>query len=157
VKTSKTASAERLEGVFRAEADRLWRALVLQTNDREAAADAVSEAFAQALRRGDAVVDPARWVWKTAFLIARRAAAEERVAGELADRSDDDPAPELVDLVRALGRLTPHQRASIVLHHYAGYSLREVAEIIGSTRAAVGVHLFRGREKLRKALEVEHG
>jgi RNA polymerase sigma factor (sigma-70 family) len=65
---------------------------------------------------------------------------------------DADAWADLLDLFGALQRLTPRQRASVVLHYYVGYSLREVADIIGSTRAAVGVHLFRARERLRKDL-----
>jgi DNA-directed RNA polymerase specialized sigma24 family protein len=44
------------------------------------------------------------------------------------------------------------QRGSIVLHHYAGYSLAETAALLGSSRSAVGVHLFRGRTRLRHEL-----
>ena len=38
--------------------------------DREVASDAVAEAFAQALRRGDAIRSPERWLWRTIFRIA---------------------------------------------------------------------------------------
>ena len=148
---------ERLEEVYRTQAGRLWRSLVLHTGDRERAADAVSEAFAQALRRADAIRDPVRWVWKTAFRIADRLAAEDRSAPESPSIHAHEEPAELLDLIRALRHLTPHQRASIVLHYYGGYSLREVATIIGSTRAAVGVHLFRARERLRKELGASDG
>jgi DNA-directed RNA polymerase specialized sigma24 family protein len=40
----------------------------------------------------------------------------------------------------------------VVLHHGAGYPVREVAAIIGSTPAAVRVHLSRGRRRLRDLL-----
>jgi DNA-directed RNA polymerase specialized sigma24 family protein len=125
---------ERLEDVYRTQADRLWRALVLHTADRERAADAVSEAFAQALRRGEAIRDPVHWVWKTAFLIADRLAAEDRSTRGVPIFTDDEAATELLDLIRALRHLTPHQRASIVLHYYGGYSLREVHRLHPSRR-----------------------
>ena len=54
--------------------------------------------------------------------------------------------------MKALANLSPKQRASIVLHHYAGYTTRETADIIGSTAGAVGMHLARGRSRLREAL-----
>jgi DNA-directed RNA polymerase specialized sigma24 family protein len=50
--------------LFEQEADRLWRAVYAFSQDREIAADAVSEAFAQCIQRGDAVRSPARWVWR---------------------------------------------------------------------------------------------
>jgi DNA-directed RNA polymerase specialized sigma24 family protein len=38
---------------------------------------------------------------------------------------------ETAELIAALPRLSPKQRASIVLHYECGYSLKEIAEIIG--------------------------
>lgn len=67
----------RLEDIYEAHGVRLWRAVVLYAGDREIANDAVAEAFAQALRRGDDLQSPERWVWRTAFRIA---------AGELSRR-----------------------------------------------------------------------
>ena len=62
----------------------------------------------------------------------------------------DEPA---YDLVVALRSLSPRQRAAVVLHHAADYPIREVAAILGSTPAAVKVHLMRGRRRLRELLE----
>ena len=39
-----------------------------------------------------------------------------------------------------------------VLHFRDNYTLAEVADIIGSTTAAVGVHLYRARRRLRELL-----
>lgn len=57
------------------------------------------------------------------------------------------------DLIVALCALSERQRASVVLHDGAGYPAREVARILGSTEAAVRVHLMRGRRRLRVLLE----
>lgn len=146
--------AARLERVYREHGDRLWRAVLAFAGDPEVASDAVAEAFAQALRRGDQIREPDRWVWRAAFRIAR---------GELKGRRDRDRSfplreerygmdTETVELIEALRRLPPKQRASVVLHHGAGYPVREVAAIIGSTPAAVRVHLSRGRRRLRDLL-----
>ena len=144
-----TASIER---TYRQQADRLWRALVLFSGDPEIANDAVSEAFAQAIARGSAIDHLDRWVWRSAFVIARgELKARGRHTHEVPDLPDDVP-PETVDLVKALASLSPKQRASIVLHHYAGYSTKETAAIIGSTSGAVGMHLDRGRKRLRHLL-----
>lgn len=145
-------AGEGLERLYRRDGDRLWRAVLMYAGDREVASDAVAETFAQALRRGDAIRDPRRWVWRAAFRIA---------AGELKRRARPRVEPEesYVDsdlpllLREALARLSPKQRASLVLHHYAGYPIRDVARIIGSTASAVGVHLHRARERLRRLLE----
>ena len=61
---------DRVEAVFRRVHRRLWRSLLLFTGDAELASDAVAEAFAQVLRRGDGVEDVEAWVWRSAFRIA---------------------------------------------------------------------------------------
>ena len=53
----------------------------------------------------------------------------------------------------ALKTLPPKQRGAVVLRYYAGYSIKETAAILDSTPAAVGVHLTRGRRRLRTLLE----
>jgi RNA polymerase sigma-70 factor (ECF subfamily) len=145
--------ATAVERWYREQGEKLWRALLMFSGNPEVASDAMAEAFAQALRRGDAIRKLDRWVWRAAFKIAR---------GELQRRRQHDAAlPELpvelpsptVDLVRALRRLTPKQRGAVILHHYAGYSNRETAAILGSTTAAIGVHLERARARLREELK----
>jgi RNA polymerase sigma-70 factor, ECF subfamily len=141
-----------LERLFEAEAKRIWRALVAYTGDREVADDAMAEAFAQALARGDELRSPQRWVWRSAFRIA---------AGELKRRGRDLPMIESgyempdppLDLIGALAKLSPRQRAALILRHYAGYSTRETAQILGSTAATVRVHLSQGRRRLRRLME----
>jgi RNA polymerase sigma factor (sigma-70 family) len=58
-------------------------------------------------------------------------------------------------LVAAFARLSPNQRAALVLHYYVGYSTKEIAGIIGASAATVRVHLSQGRKRIRRILE-EH-
>lgn len=140
-----------VEQVYREQHAHLWRALLAYSGDPEVASDAASEAFAQALRRGDAVKRPDRWVWKSAFRIA---------AGMLKDRSryvaEVDPSVDghnpLLELRWALMELSPRQRAATFLFYYGGYAPAEIAHMIGSTQSAVRVHLFRGRKHLEHLL-----
>jgi RNA polymerase sigma-70 factor (ECF subfamily) len=149
------AGATDWESTYRTEAPTLWRALVLQTGSREIASDAVAEAFAQGIARGDAVRKPGAWVWRAAFAIARAEAGRLRTEPrEVRDRAVEDPAP-LIDLLGDLASLSPMQRSAVVLHYFAGYPLGEIATILGSTRAAVGVHLFRARATLRARWEAD--
>jgi RNA polymerase sigma factor (sigma-70 family) len=141
-----------IEQVYREQSERLWRAIVLFSGDREVASDAVSEAVAQAIARGSGIVDLDRWIWRTAFNIARgELKRRSRHTADVPDLSAE-VSTETVDIVRALGKLSAKQRASVVLHHYAGYTTKETAEIIGSTAGAVGVHLVRARKRLRELL-----
>jgi RNA polymerase sigma-70 factor (ECF subfamily) len=144
---------EVLERLYRAEGDRMWRSVLAYAGDPEVASDAVAEAFAQALRRGDAIRDPERWLWRTAFRIAAGDLAERRRRHvEMGEVTYEMEAPAR-ELVAALARLSPKQRAAVVLHHAAGYPLKEVAAVLGSTVGAVKVHLLRGRRRLRELLE----
>jgi RNA polymerase sigma-70 factor (ECF subfamily) len=142
-----------LELVYREQGPRLFRALLLFSGDRDVASDAVAEAFAQALRRGDAIRSPERWIWKTAYRVAAGELDRRRSAGSAAfEAAYEIPETPLL-LSVAMRELSPMQRASVALHDFAGYSLREVAAITGSTASAVSVHLVRAHSKLRKHLE----
>lgn len=155
------------ELAYREQSPKLWRAVFAYTRDRVITDDAVAEAFTQGIRRGDAVRDPAAWVWRATFRIAAGMLVNRPPIGvgdevlEDVDQGDHGDAGEQLEraeeLVAALAELSPNQRAAVVLHHYAGYPADEVAEIIGSSAGAVRVHLLRGRRKLRTLLEVDDG
>jgi RNA polymerase sigma-70 factor (ECF subfamily) len=142
-----------VERVYREEVERLWRALLLYSGDPEIASDAAAEAFAQALRRGDALRSPGAWVWKAAFRVAAGELKRRRSVSTFVPEVHVELPEDFTAISEALARLSPKQRGAVVLHHYAGYPLKEVAEIIGSTPPAVGVHLSRARRRLRKLLE----
>jgi RNA polymerase sigma-70 factor (ECF subfamily) len=145
--------ADVLERLYREQGAKMWRAVLAFAGDAEVASDAVAETFAQALRRGEQIREPERWLWRTLFRVAAgELKARGRVAHTAIEASYEieEPAAELVG---ALRRISPKQRAAVVLHHGAGYPVREVAEILGSTPAAVKVHLLRGRRRLRELLE----
>jgi RNA polymerase sigma-70 factor (ECF subfamily) len=152
--TRSEEEAGAVERSYRANASRLWHALLLFSVSVDVSDEALAEAFAQALSRGDAIRNVDAWTWKAAFKIA---------GGELQRRSAlaTDALPELpvemphgtVDLVKALRSLAPRQREALILHHYAGYSTKEIARLLGSTSPAVAMLMDRGRRKLRSQLE----
>jgi RNA polymerase sigma-70 factor (ECF subfamily) len=146
-------AADRIEQLYRERGSELLRSVLLYAGDREVANDAVAEAFAQAIRRGQALADPDRWVTKVAFRIAAGELQNRRRHDyPLAERAYTMPEPT-GDLVAALAQLSPKQRAAAVLHFRDGYTLAEVASLIGSTTSAVGVHLHRARTRLADLLE----
>jgi RNA polymerase sigma-70 factor, ECF subfamily len=57
--------------------------------------------------------------------------------------------------MRALKELTPAQRAAVFLHYRVDLPVREVAHLMGTSSAAVKVHLMRGRRRLRELLGEE--
>jgi RNA polymerase sigma-70 factor (ECF subfamily) len=151
-KRESTLPDERFEEAYRADAKRLWWALVAFTGDREIASDAVAEAFAQALARGDAIRAPSPWVRRAAFRLAagelKRRARESR---EVPETTYQMPEPAL-DVVSALRALPANQRACAILRYYLDLPLTEIAGVLGISAPTVGVHLYRARARLRDVL-----
>jgi len=58
-------------------------------------------------------------------------------------------------VARALAALPARYRIPLVLRYHAEMSYAEIAERLGTTREQVGVALFRGKERLRRALAGE--
>ncbi|MDH3302952.1 MAG: sigma-70 family RNA polymerase sigma factor [Acidimicrobiia bacterium] len=151
-----------IEEAYRAHHQRLWRSLLAYTGDAEAATDAAAETYSQALRRGDELVDPAAWIWRTAFRVA---------AGLLADRSrqwrdlesvDLDRIakqavavedPELVEFLDQLRTLSDQQRAVVVLRYSGGFTPTEIAELLDTTPNSVRVQLHRAHAHLRERID----
>jgi RNA polymerase sigma factor (sigma-70 family) len=67
-------------------------------------------------------------------------------------------SPELaLDLIRALQRITPRQRAVVILQLYGGFTTAEVATLLGMAQPTVRVHFSQGRKRLRRSLEASDG
>jgi RNA polymerase sigma-70 factor (ECF subfamily) len=148
------------DAMFREHYPRLVRSLSVAG---DGAADAVQEAFVQALLRWRTIGrydDPAGWVRHVAVRRMlnehrsrrRRDAAIERLSAhpreprvEVADAPDD----QLVALVVALPR---RQRIAVALRYYDDMPVAEVAELMGISEGAVRYHLHAARERLRAVL-----
>jgi DNA-directed RNA polymerase specialized sigma24 family protein len=150
-----SARHEALERVYRDEADRMWRALLGYSGSAEVASEAVSEAFAQALGRGDDIASPRGWVWSASFKIAKGLLTERNASPYSAEALHDVLPEPVVDLVRALATLPERQRVCVVMHDYGDRPVREVASVLGISTPTVYAHLRQGRRHLRTLLEVE--
>jgi RNA polymerase sigma-70 factor (ECF subfamily) len=151
------SDAPDLGDLYEREGPRLWRAVFAYAQDRAVTDDAVAEAFAQCLRRGDGVKDPRAWVWTAAFRLSAAELKERRRYSPLADQRVEAPDDDTGRLLAALRRLPMNQRAALVLRFYEGYGTDEIARMLGSSRATVRVHLSRGRRRLRGLLKEDEG
>jgi len=155
------------EAAYRADSYRLWRAVYAWVGDRDVASDAVAEAFAQLVHRGEAVRDPAAWAWRTAFRVAAGAMKARRDADRVmivaSGASTAAPEPAHVDrygdpdLLAALRRLSDGQRAAVILFYYADLPVAEVASRLGTNQLVVRANLSRGRRRLRQLLSDDDG
>ena len=63
------------------------------------------------------------------------------------------PAAEPGSILASVNLLPPKYRAVIYLHYYEGYTLREIARLLGVTVPTVKMRLKRGRDALRNTWE----
>ena len=145
-----------MEELFRRESPRLWRALMAFTAGRADVADeAISEAFARAIANSNRVEQPVAWLYRVAFRIAAKELRRERdrVISESPSTAEEVGAPDdLGELFAALATLPANQRAAVFLHYRCDLPVREVADRLGVSAATVRVHLWRGRQRLRRLL-----
>jgi RNA polymerase sigma factor (sigma-70 family) len=145
-----------LETLFRDEAPGVFRTLVVYTaGRRDIAEEAVAEAFARAVAHEATIRDPLPWIYRTAFRLANEELRGERrrAPAEHGERAVDPP--EFANVAAALDRLTPNQRAAVVLRHVLDLDVDEIARRMGTAQATVRVHLHRGRKRLRELLGAE--
>jgi RNA polymerase sigma-70 factor (ECF subfamily) len=121
------------------------------------ASDAVAEAFAQALSRGEVLTDPRAWIWRVGFKVAAGELQRRRLTDARVPDLPDPSPQQAPELLWALHRLPDRQRAAIVMHYYADRPVRDVAAALGVSQATARVHLNRGRRRLRQLLEGSDG
>ncbi len=151
--------------VFDLEYPRLVRALTVVAGDREAAADAVQDAFVQAhvhWRRVQHYDDPAGWVRRAALnrLANQRRGnrRRERFVSRSTEAARHDgptgPGSEQVathlDLAAAVRALPAGQRAAVALHYLAQLSVAEVAATLGIAPGTVKSQLHDARVALAR-------
>jgi RNA polymerase sigma-70 factor (sigma-E family) len=147
-------------------ADRLFAIARLILRDVHAAEDAVQEALVQAWRDLPRLRDPDRFdAWLHRVLVnacadqgrhRRRWSAEIQIVRT--EPATDDAIASMVDrdqLERGFRRLNPQQRAAVVLHHYLGLSVPEIAETLGIPVGTAKSRVHYATEALRAALEAD--
>ncbi|MDB5065000.1 MAG: polymerase, sigma-24 subunit, subfamily protein [Chloroflexi bacterium] len=151
--SSGTAEAT-FEAVFADAYHRVVGLVAAVTGDQGLAEDAAQEGFARAYQRWSRVgrLDrPDLWVARVASRIAidqwRRRRRETALDG--ADRVTIPDDVQRLWVRWQLERLSPMQRASILLHCWEGRPVAEVATLLGRSQATVRTHLLMGRRRFR--------
>ena len=143
-----------LDGLFRAEGDGVHRTLYAFTGGRaDVAEEATAEAFARAVASRQRLRDPLAWIYRVAFRVAINELRRDPRHGAPVEAPTSPP--DLLGVVDALRKLSPNQRAAIVLRHVLDLDVDEVAKRMGIAAPTVRVHLHRGRARLREVLGSE--
>lgn len=152
------AELDEIEAVYRRRLPELRRVAAAITGNRDAAVDAVQDAFALAVHkrgqfRREGSLDA--WLWRIVVHAARDAAARSKQLTAHGGVAVDVVAPEVGSpgQVHALvAELPERQRLVLFLRYYADLDYSAIAEALEISRGTVGATLSQGRENLRRLM-----
>jgi RNA polymerase sigma-70 factor, ECF subfamily len=151
------------EQLFQEHHGLVYRAAYRITGNAQDAEDVLQTLFLRLLHRGrplDLNANPKGYLHRGAVNVAldivrarRRTLSSDDSPAESAASPATDRIQEMV--AQALSELSPKLAELFVLKHVEGYENREIADLIGTSRGAVAVMLFRARVRLRKSIRVQ--
>jgi RNA polymerase sigma-70 factor (ECF subfamily) len=153
--------------LVRSRVDRLFALAHRILRDVDRAEDALQDALVIAWRDLRGLRDPDRFdAWLHRLVVhecidhaarERRRAANLRVLPVEGQASPDDmlTLADRDELERGFRRLSPDQRAILVLHYYEGYPLASIADMLGIPPGTVRSRLHYARDAMRAALDAD--
>lgn len=153
--------------IFDTTCDRLFALLCFQTGDRDEAKDLLQETYLQAWRhlrdyRGDAPLE----VWLRAIAVRKAIDWKRRVVRRIRQtvplfegiatipppEHNEPSEAERASLQAALARLSPKQRAALILREYEERSFAEIAVALSCNESTARVHHTRARQRMQGLL-----
>ena len=116
----------------------------------------MQEVFCKRLYRAPAFASPdheRRWLFRVALNQCRDAWKRSSRSDLPLEAASAAVTPEELGLLDQVAALPEPQRTVLHLHYYEGYSLREIARLLGVTVPTVKMRLKRGRDALRATWE----
>jgi RNA polymerase sigma factor (sigma-70 family) len=149
------------EEFFEDQKERLLRILSVITGSRAEGEDLAQEAFTRVFERWESVAtmeDPAGYLHRTAMNLFRNQYRRTKVAlGRMVGMGPEQdvfkPVEDRDVAGRALGELSPRQRAALVLTEGLGYSGEEAGRLLGIKASTVWALTHQARTALRGAAE----
>src|SRR5689334_7866937 len=151
----------------------IFRLAFRMTGNEQDAEDVVQESFLRAykqLGRFESRANFGTWLYRitancSVDLMRAKQARHDQSRGESLDAAHETPAVDLPNpqrlaesaeiqqrVQRALGALSPLERAAFTLRHYEGRSIDEISAALGLGTSAAKHSVFRAVKKLRVAL-----
>jgi len=170
VRRAARGDADAFDALARDRIDRLFAIAVRILRDHHDAEDAVQQALWTAWCDLPGLRDPARldaWLYRLVVRASYRAGRSRRrrasivqiapAMEDLPGLTDADAVTDRDALERAFASLSTEQRAVVVLHHYLGLGLEEIATIVGVPAGTARSRLHYALRKLRSAIEPGEG
>ncbi len=150
------STAEDIERVVDRYGDLLYRVCLVTLGSESDAEDAVQDALIRYMRKAPGFSNlehEKAWLLKVAANRCRDMLRSRRrlVPMETADLSRYAEGPEEGGVLEALMALPEKYRLTLTLHYVEGYSVREIAGMVGRTESAVKMRLQKGRRLLKEA------
>jgi RNA polymerase sigma-70 factor (ECF subfamily) len=153
---------DEFERMYREYHGLVYRAAFRITGNAEDAEDVLQTLFLRLMRRGeglDAEANPKGYLHRAAVNIAldivrlrKRVTSDEQLSSGV-DHGSSARTRQMV--AEALAELSPKLAELFVLKHVEGYDNSEIAQMIGTSRGAVAVLLFRARARLKKSIRAQ--
>jgi len=160
---------QEMDEVYRRYANTVYKYLMSLTGDADLADELTQETFYQAVRsanrfRGDSNVST--WlcsIAKNCLAGYRRKHppteefTEESLASASGAAAEDDLLSGIrrVELMRKVHALPDNYREIIYLRVFGNMSFKEIGEVLGISENTARVSYYRGKEKLRKDVEID--
>lgn len=135
--------------------DMLYKICIVILCNEQDVQDAIQDTFCRYLEKAPAFHDEEHekaWLIRVATNICRDMLRFRLRHPKISiDQLEDSLAvPQQQDTLRELLELPVRQKTVIYLHYVEGYQIKEIADILGTTEAAVKMRLRRGREQMRQ-------
>ena len=155
------ATVEALESVYRADLPRFVRAAAAIVGDEGVGADAVQEAFVQAVRKRATYKSEApleAWVWRIvineSLAQRRKRALGLELRAENASTPSTNGIPERDAAIRAwVAALPERQRLAVFLRYFADLDYRSIATALDVEVGTVSATLATAHAALRRSYE----
>jgi RNA polymerase sigma-70 factor (ECF subfamily) len=162
---SDTATSRELEETFREYARLIYRTAYGVTGSREDAEDVLQSVFLRLLRHefpGRPGRDTKAYLYKAAVNLSldtlrsrrRHPSVEDTESVEALEEQSAPPTDNDLHrrLYEAIAMLKPDTAEIVILRYVHDYSDAEIAKMLGVSRGAIALKLFRSRARLKKIL-----
>lgn len=138
----------------------VYRLAYARTGNRHDAEDVMQETFLTLLRKGPDQFDSGdhakAWLLRVAAQRScdhfRRVNRRNETSLEEVETASQRKGEERGETLEAVLALPADLRLAVHLHYYEGYSVAEIAKVLGKSEGTVKSRLFRARAKLREYL-----